>query len=301
MTQAWYDQFQFSKARRKEAAKKLRKAMTRTEPDDGLLPLEEVQDRLGLFAQHYGGLHAIPVESIVGSIGRSDEFDRDFLPKTDRLKARWEQLERAYPYGDFPPIEVYQVGDAFFVIDGHHRVGIARQRGIEFLDAEVTVLTTTEKFDPGTDLGEVIMLQQRKQFFEKSGLGAARPNADIRFTRPQGYNQLLERVKIHGFHEMQARGELMTMEEVAADWYDRVYEPRIERIKEVGLPELLPDVTESDIFLMLHERRHSMFPSRGTASFDDAAEDTAADIRGKSTGPVDRVRKATGSFKGDES
>lgn len=300
MTQSWYDQFQFSKARRKEAAKRFRKVVTREEPDDGLLPLEEVQDRLGLFAQHYGGLKAIPVENIVGSVGRSEEFDEGFLPKTDRLKARWEQLENAYPFGDFPPIEVYQVGDAYFVIDGHHRAGIARQRGIQFLDAEVTVLTTSHEFDTDTDLGEVIMLQQRKQFFDRSGLAKVRPHANILFKRPQGYNQLLERVKIHGFHEMQARGEVMSMEEVAADWFDRVDEPRIRRIREVGLPELLPDVTESDIFLMVHERLHSMFPVQGTATFDDAAADTAEKERRRSDGPIGRVKKATDGLGADK-
>lgn len=293
---AWYDQFQFSKARRKEAAKRLRRVVTRDEDDEGLLPLEEVQDRLGLFAQRYGGLEAIAVADIVGSVGRSNEFDEDFLPKTDRLKHRWEQLERAYPYGDFPPIEVYRVGDTYFVIDGHHRVGIARQRGIQFLDAEITILTTDEGFDTATDLGEVIMRQQRKRFFDQSGLGRVRPEADIRFSRPQGYNQLLERVKIHGFHEIQTRGEVMTMEEVAADWYARVYEPRIRAINEVGLTELLPDVTEADIFLMVHERLHSMFPLRGTASFQEAAEDTADDMRQKAVNPV---RKATRALRSD--
>ncbi len=296
---AWYDQFQFSKARRKEAAKRLVRSMTGEEDEDGLLPLDEVQDRLGLFAQHYGGLKPIPVDKIVGSVGRSHEFDEEFLPRTERLKERWEQLERAYPYGDFPPIEVYQIGDAYFVIDGHHRVGIAKQRGIEFLDAEVTVLTTDEEIDEGTDLGSVIAMQQRRNFLRRSGLGRVRPEADIRFTRPQGYNQLLERVKIHGFHEMQERGEVMTNEEVAADWYDRIYLPRIQLIEEIGVPELFPDVTEADLFLMVHERLHSLFPVRGIATFEDAAKEAAVGAREQTSSTRDRVRKATEVFRED--
>lgn len=296
---AWYDQFQFSKARRKEAAKRLLRTISGEEDDDGLLPLDEVQDRLGLFAQHYGGLKAIPVEKIVGSVGRSHEFDEDFLPKTERLQERWEQLERSYPYGDFPPIEVYQIGDAYFVIDGHHRVGIARQRGIEFLDAEITVLTTSEEIDKSTDLGSVIALQQKRNFMKRSGLGRVRPDADIRFSRPQGYSQLLERVKIHGFHEMQERGEVMTTEEVGADWYDRIYVPRLQALKEVGLPELFPDVTEADLFLMVHERLHSLFPVRGTVTFEDAAKDAAVGARAKSSSTKERVRKATDVLRGE--
>lgn len=296
---AWYDQFQFSKARRKEAAKRLVRSMTGEEDEDGLLPLDEVQDRLGLFAQHYGGLEAIPVEKIVGSVGRSHEFEEDFLPRTERLKERWEQLERAYPFGDFPPIEVYRIGDVYFVIDGHHRVGIAKQRGIEFLDAEITVLTTDEKIDEGTDLGSVITMQQRRNFLKRSGLGRVRPDADIRFSRPQGYNQLLERVKIHGFHEMQERGEVMTSEEVAADWYDRIYLPRIQLIEEIGLPDLFPGVTEADLFLMVHERLHSLFPVRGTATFEDAAKEAAVGAREQTPSAKERMRKATEVFRED--
>lgn len=295
---AWYDQFQFSKARRKEAAKRLLRTMTWEEGEEGLLPLDEVQDRLGLFAQHYGGLRAIPVDKIVGSVGRSHEFDEDFLPRTERLKERWEQLERAYPYGDFPPIEVYQIGDVYFVIDGHHRVGIARQRGIEFLDAEITVLTTEEDIDESTDLGSVITIQQRRNFMKRSGLGRARPDADIRFSRPQGYNQLLERVKIHGFHEMQERGEVMTTEEVAADWYDRIYLPRVRLMAEIGLPDLFSGVTEADLFLMVHQRLHSLFPVRGTATFEDAAKEAAA-AGEKTSAAKERVRKATEAIRGD--
>ena len=289
----WYEVFQFSKARQREASKRMRRLLARTSAEDSLLPLEEVQDRLGLFAQYYKGIDAIPVASIIGSVGRNTDFDDEFLPTSDRIKQRWERLEKAFPYGDFPPIDVYQVGDAYFVIDGHHRVAIARQRGIEFIDADITVLTTNEPLDAGTRIGDVIMAQQRQQFFRDSGLAGARPNADIVVSRPPSYGKLLELVRSHGFNEMQRRGEVLSAEVIAADWYDRVYLPRIDAIQEAGLLEMLPNATPADVFLLVHERRYSMFPSAGDVSFEDAVEATTKDERKKGSAPTRVIRRIT--------
>jgi hypothetical protein len=122
------------------------------------------------------------------------------------------------------------------------------------------------------------MEEQRRQFMEDSGLERARPEVRIEFSRPQGYIELLEQIKVHGYHLMMQRGEVLLPEEIAADWYDRVYLPTVEAIKREGLWDLFPQATKGDLFLWVTQRRRELFPERGgmeTGEAVRAARDTS--------------------------
>ena len=149
-----------------------------------------------------------------------------FCPRRPGIGSRWREVERAFPEGGFPPIVVYQLGDAYFVVDGHHRVAIARQRGMETIDADVTELEARWHLAADADVVELIHAEQERMFMTESGLGEARPDVRIRFSRPAGYLELLENTQIHGYHLMLAAGRALTRPEIAADWLDRVYRPR---------------------------------------------------------------------------
>jgi hypothetical protein len=251
----------FGKARRQEAYRRLSQVAGRREQRP-LLSLDEVSKRLRAFEQTYVGIRPIPVDAIVGTVSRVDDFDRDFLPKRSKIQERWQQVEESWPEGDFPPILVYEIDGRYFVVDGHHRVAIAKQRGIEFIDAEITELRSSSPLPDDVDIGSIIMAEQERRFMEESGLGRARPDARIEFSRPQGYIELLEHIKIHGFHLMMERGELLSMEEIAADWYDRVYVPTVEAIDREGLREMWRRATDADLFLWVGQRRRELFPDR---------------------------------------
>lgn len=90
------------------------------------------------WALTYEGRRLIPVQQIVGTVDGGRDFDRDFLPRNDLPEGRWRALEQAFEYSSFPPITVYATNGSFFVVDGHHRVAIARQWGIDSLEAEIT-------------------------------------------------------------------------------------------------------------------------------------------------------------------
>jgi hypothetical protein len=75
---------------------------------------------------------------IVGTVGRAHDFDRDFLPLQEHLRTRWENIMRAMLYdASLPPVQLYQVGDYYFVKDGNHRVSVAKYLGMVSIDAEV--------------------------------------------------------------------------------------------------------------------------------------------------------------------
>jgi hypothetical protein len=260
----------FERARRRKAYRALARLARRRQDTPGLLSLDEVSRRLRAFEQTYLGIRPIPVDRIVGTVGRNDEFDRDFLPRRPDVEERWRQVERSFPEGDFPPIEVYQVGEAYFVVDGHHRVAVARQRGISHIDAEITLLRSRWKLPADADLGQIIMAEQQRLFMEESGLERARPEAHIEVTHPHGYRELLNNVEVHGYHLMQERGEVLSPEEVAADWYDHIYLPAVDAIRSEGLTDDFPRATEADLFLWVDHRGRELFPERGRLAFPEA-------------------------------
>lgn len=273
MTQ-WYPQDTYARSRWQESMSRVAK-MVRGQQPSTLLPLDDVQGRLQLFQQSYVGVRAIRVDQIIGSVDKSQDFDDKFRPRTDRVKRRWEQVERAFPRGDFPPIEVYQIDKTFYVIDGHHRVGIAKARGIEFIDADITELHSPYELEPGVDLADIIHLQQRRIFMRQSGLQLVRPDARIEFSRPEGYVQLLENLEVYGYRLLRDRNEILSKEAVAADWYDNVYLRNIAELEEAGLAALMPDRPIGDLYLWVHQRRQGLFPEHGEMSFRDAAADLA--------------------------
>lgn len=274
-----FDPRSFDRARRKEAYRRFARAVRKEDGPRDLLDLAEVEERLGLFERTYVGIQPVPVSQIIGSADRTGDFDRDFLPLKPEVKERWQEIERAFPQGDFPPIVVYEVDEAYFVIDGHHRVAVAKHMGVEFIDAEITRLHSRIALPADADIGFIILAEQARIFLERSGLGEARPDARIRLTRAHGYIELLELVEVHGFHLVQEQQRVLSPVEVAGDWYDRVYLPSVEAIKGEGLPEVVPDRTEGDLFLWVYQRRRALFPGRSDVTMSDAARDRVEDRR----------------------
>lgn len=272
----------FERARRREAYRRFARAVKgRKGGENELLPLDEVRERLRLFEQTYVGVRPIPVEKIVGTAGRSQDFDRNFLPRRRGVGERWKRVERVFPEGAFPPIVVYQLGDSYFVVDGHHRVAIARQRGMSFIDAEITRLNTSFELPPDADIGRIIHAEQQNLFMAESRLERARPEALIELDRPDGYAELLELVKAHGYDLVQERNEVMPPEEVSGDWYDHVYLPTIDAIHQEQLTKAFPGATDGDMFLWIYHRRRSLFPEQGRMRLEDTVRDTSAEKLGQ--------------------
>ncbi|MGH3114336.1 MAG: ParB N-terminal domain-containing protein, partial [Gaiellaceae bacterium] len=195
-----------------------------------LLPLEEATERLRPFARRYLGLRAVPLGQIVGTDSRGRDFDREFRPRRPDVRERLQRVERAFPNGDFPPIVAYQFGDAYFVVDGHHRVASARRQGMETIDAEVTELRARWHLPADADIVELVHAEQERIFMDESGLATARPEVGMRFSRPVGYIQLLETVQVHGYHLMLGAQRALPRSDIARDWYAQVYLPTVEAI-----------------------------------------------------------------------
>jgi hypothetical protein len=229
-------QSDFSRARRREQLARLA-ARLRREPDDinVILPFDEVVEALGRRGERRLGLQTIELDSIVGTVDRSRDFDRAFRPTSRRVRYRWERIAKAMRRGEpMPPIDVYRIGDLHFVRDGHHRVSVARALGLEKIDAYVTEIVTAVKPERGTSLRDLALKSHERLFFERVPL-PAEARARIRLGNGFEYGALAEGVEAWGFRAMQASGEFMTREQVAAAWFEQEYEPVVEMMREAGL------------------------------------------------------------------
>jgi len=239
-----------------------------------LIPFDEASRRLRVSGQSYLGLREIPIDRIVGSVDRSADFDRDFKPRRGLSRSRLSSLRSAFGDGPTPAIAVYELGGAYFVEDGHHRVALARARRAEFIDAEVTRVQTNYQIGPDVDVSRLVHTEQQRVLLEESGLGRARPGAVIEFTLLDGYTRLRDIIKAHGYDLARRRGELPAAEDVAADWHDSVYRPGMEAVRRASLPELSASwrPTDADLFLWIYQLRRDLRGCDATIDFDAAAQ-----------------------------
>jgi hypothetical protein len=128
----------FTRARRRAFVRRMRAHLRGGATRAGLRSFEEVRKAKGAYNGVRLGTRTVPVEKIVGSVGRHEDFDPDFLPAKASLEARWKRIDRAYHRGEeMPPVVLHKLGEEYFVEDGNHRVSVARFQGVEWIDAVV--------------------------------------------------------------------------------------------------------------------------------------------------------------------
>jgi hypothetical protein len=159
---------------------------------------------------------------------------------------------------NMPPIEVYQVGDAYFVVDGNHRVSIARQEGMKTIEAYVCEFITPVGLSAEADLDEVIIKSEYAEFLNKTRLDKLRPGQEIVFTSPGRYRQLECLITMFQEALEEAQGEVISYEDALLLWYDMVYTPAVHEIKESGALERFPGRTEADLFIWMWQHQQKL-------------------------------------------
>ena len=233
-------------------------AVLRRQPTDvgHVLPFEEVVDALGLRTQRSLGQRVIPLECIVGSVDRTRDFDRGFRPTSERTRPRWERIAQAHHRGEaLPPIDVYKVGDLYFVKDGNHRVSVARALGHTDIDAHVTEVGTEVGPPPTLTLRDLPLKSHERLFFERVPL-PRELRARISLTAPRHYAALAEGVEAWGFRAMQGCGCFMTRAAVALAWFNEDYLPVITSLRDAGL--LPAGQTEAEAYIDVVTKRYDL-------------------------------------------
>jgi len=221
-------------------------SLVRYEPVD-LLPFEVVREKLHLGNKNYLGLQEIPLAQIAGSVGRYEDFTRTFMPRKAHTRQRWEKVNSLVESDGWPPIEVYKVSDTYFVRDGNHRVSVARQLGMDTIEAQVWEYPTRVPLEPDDDLEDLLVRAEYLEFLEDTGLDRLRPDQYIVLTLPGGYWELEECIAVHRHWKSWDLEQEMSWPEAVVDWYDNVYLPLANKIREEDILAFFPGRTEGDL------------------------------------------------------
>jgi hypothetical protein len=262
-------------------------AVLRRQPNE-LLPFDWVK-HLAPEGEHQLGLQTIAVDQIIGSVDRYREFDRHYLPKEKHLDERWIGVRSAQLAGkELPPIQVYKVGDLYFVKDGNHRVSVARRQGQKYIDAHVIELNVSVPPDEDDTLKDLIIKGEYARFLKITKLDEVVPHhREILFTTPGRYDKLLDHIRTRQYYldrkPERAGQPPVTWEEAVKSWYERLYLRIVQNIEEHDVMFRFPGRTEADLYLWIMDHRYFLSLQEGA---DVGSEEATLDFSEHHAPPV---------------
>ena len=230
-----------------------------------LLSYHEVANRLKARQKIEMGTQMVRLDRIVGSVGRYRDFTRSFMPRSGVNEERWSRLDAAMnSLEGVPPIDLFKIGEVYFVQDGNHRISVARANGLSHIEAYVTVVETEvpltlEDFDHD----EWLIKAGHQEFLRKTGIGELRPGHNISLTEPGRYDMMLRHIHVHWYLtnqqlEREGSDQFLEWPDAVASWYDNVYLPVIEAIRKYDLMEEFPHRTEADLYMWIAHHREEL-------------------------------------------
>ncbi len=264
----------FRRARRKAALREVLARLAGGRRD--LLSYEQVRDKLRARETPGWRLEDIPLNSIVGSMGRYKDFTRDFLPLERADEGRWARVKVAMDgAAGLPPIEVYRLGGAHFVLDGNHRVSVAREVGASHIQAYVKEVQIKVALSPDVRPDDLIIKAEQAEFLDRTRLDEIRPAADLTVTSAGRYDVLEAQIEAHR-DSLRLQGAAGVSEaELVGSWFDRVYLPVVHSIRRISLLREFPDRTETDLYVWIAQHRADLESSLGWGIRPESA---AADL-----------------------
>ncbi len=233
-----------------------------------LLSFEDVKTRLRLREESYKGLQEVPLAQIGGSVGRYRDFTASFLPRSNAMKERWSRVyAQATGMTGLPPIELYKVGEVYFVRDGNHRVSVARQLGSKTIQAHVTELPTAVPIRAGMSADELDGATAYAAFLEESEVSRVRPHHQpMNLSERSRYADLMGHIYTHKYVMEQVSRGPVNLGAAAANWYDNIYRPAVTLIRKYGIMNMLPGRTEGDLYLWMVDHLREVQEQYGDAA-----------------------------------
>ena len=243
----------FSKVRNKALVNSLQHLLSPEETK--LISLNDIKEMLRPDNEVYVGMKTVPVDKIIGSEGRYNDFDNMFFPKHSHLKNRWLNIDRAYMQGVIlPAVTLYEVGGVYFVRDGNHRVSVAKARGVEFIDAEVTSLRTEIRLTPGKSMDTIIrqiIAYEKRNFYAMTNYGDVTGDWSLDFTTAGQYDVIYNHILTHKYYINLNQVEEISMPDAIMSWYNTVYMPVIDTIRQHKVMKKFRRRTQSDLYVWL--------------------------------------------------
>lgn len=269
----------FSRARFKAFINRIRNTL-RDQPKT-LISYDDVKEKLRIGGPVYRGVQVVEIKKIVGSLNRYHQFDRTFLPLEDKSSNRWQNIDRAfYQEVNLPPVLLYKIGEIYFVVDGHNRVSVAREKGQTYIDAEVRECQSKVHVTADIKLEDLEILGEKVMFFERTGLDRLHPKTRLESTIPGGYDRMLEHIAVHRYFMGLDEQRDISEQEAVSHWYKFVYLPIIQAIKRSNILREFPGKTKTDLYLWILDRqRYLSQEGQRLSTPRKAAEDYLKDVK----------------------
>ena len=245
-----------------------------------LLPYSEVSSKLRAVNRTDLGLKEVPLKNIIGSVNRTDDFDRNFRPLSDEDSRRWANVKTAMisPFSrGVPPVSLYKIGDAYFVLDGNHRVSIAKEMGMETIEAYVTEVKSKVGLSSSFTLEELVEKAALADFLEETHIDQILPGIDLSLKHIDNYPLLREHINVHQYYRE------ISYAEAVADWYDKIYTPVVNEIEKSGLYDEYPQLTLTDLYLLVLDKQHNLKESMGMDFKTENVIEFVAEQEGRQT------------------
>jgi len=235
-----------------------------------LLSFEKVKQEAKVTGLYQRYLDDIPIQAIIGSVGRYQDFDDQFLPLDDSDAGRWARVKLAQESEGLPPIEVYKVSDIYFVLDGHHRVSIAREISMDTIEAYVNPMRANITISPEDDHDDVILKAERADFLAKTRLDEIFPKMEFSVTLPGRYKKLFEHILVHQYYLGLERERDISLNEAVRSWVEIVYQPAVESIEQCGILLAFAGRTQADMYLWIKENGDVLLEKNAPQSWEQS-------------------------------
>ena len=253
-----------------------------------LLQFDEISAKLHAVNKSGKVLKSVPLNKIIGSVGRTSDFDRSFLPLNDADEHRWANVKThmiSPVTKGLPPVDLYKIGEAYFVLDGNHRVSVAKQAGFEEIEAYVTEIKTKVAIDSNLTAEELIRKAAYADFLEATRLDEYIPGVDFILNKISNYELLKEHISVHRYYMGLDAGNPIDEKEATLHWYDQVYLPVVAVISDSGLQWVIKDLTLTDLYLwVLDQQTHLQETLDMPVSTENALEYSVS-LEGKTLRP----------------
>ena len=268
----------FSKVRNKALVNSLQHLLSPEETK--LISLNDIKEMLRPDNEVYVGMKTVPVDKIIGSEGRYNDFDNLFFPKHSHLKNRWLNIDKAYMKGVIlPAVTLYEIGGVYFVRDGNHRVSVAKARGVECIDAEVTSLRTEIRLTPGKSMETIIrqiIAYEKRLFYAKTNYGDITGDWSLDFTTAGQYDVIYNHILTHKYYINLNQVEEISMTDAIMSWFNTVYMPVVNTITQHKIMKKFKRRTVSDLYVWLVKYWDELKKALGEDfSLEKAVEDFA--------------------------
>lgn len=248
-----------------------------------LLPYDEISTKLRAVSQTDRGIKQVPLKDIVGSVNRIQDFDRNFLPLRDDDVHRWAGVKTAMtsPLAKgVPPVSLYQIGDAYFVLDGNHRVSIAKEMGMETIEAYVTEVKTKVPVSSSLTAEELVLKTAYVNFLTDTQIDQILPGVDFSLHLVENYPLLKEHISVHQYYMGIENERPVSFEDAVRHWAETLYFPVIAIIESSGLHHAFRDLTLTDLYLWLLDQQQTLQKDLGIELKTENVLDYAADQEG---------------------